>query len=523
MPSISLFPSKAMDLISIEMISSLILLLLYSMNSLLLFGFAFHTCILLQLYRKGTKNKLRMGKAKPPPFPPLDLKSIKASKLPFVSIQLPIYNEFYVVERLLKSVSEILWHRERLEIQVLDDSTDETKEKLQSLVRNFRKKGLPFIYIYRKERTGYKAGALKAGLAKARGEFIAIFDADFCPPPDFLLRGIAYFQEEKLGMLQSRWGHLNAKHSLLTQAQAIGIDGHFIVEQGGRNARKFWINFNGSGGIWRRRCILEAGNWQADTLTEDLDLSYRAELAGWNFGYAPDLVCPAEIPMSVAAFKGQQFRWCKGSIQTALKLSKRIWRSEHNWKIKLEAIVRLLRYCVHPLMLCNIILLPFLLSFANSHIHYFFQFPTEVFFTLVALLCATSLVPSFFYAYAQAQLHSNWPRKALYFPALMLLGAGISLSNTIAWAEALAKKKPIFLRTPKFGMIEKTKTAKQEGPNYKKSSLSPLIFLEIAMGFYCLYSSYFSFSLGYIALSSLISIYACGFFYISLRALWETW
>ena len=344
-----------------ESLYSLTLILLYCIDVLLLFAFSVHTCVLLYLYRSASRANLSKTKGA---FSPLSLalKRTHPKEFPLVTVQLPIYNEFYVVESLLKSITRLQWPRKKLEIQILDDSTDETLMKLQSLLRQYRKEALALVYIHRKNRLGYKAGALKAGLKQARGEFIAIFDADFCPPPDFLLRTIPYFKEENIGMVQTRWGHLNADTSLLTRAQAMGIDGHFVLEQSGRNARKFWINFNGTAGIWRRRCILEAGNWQTDTLTEDLDLSYRAELAGWDFRYLLDIVCPAEIPSTVAAFKGQQFRWCKGSIQTALKLTKRIWHSDYSWKIRLEAIVRLFRYSVHPLML---LLLAFPATVAN--------------------------------------------------------------------------------------------------------------------------------------------------------------
>ena len=504
-----------------EAFYSIILLLFYGIDVLLLFAFGVHTCILLYLYRSARDTCL--GKTKKSRLPPIDLKRIDPKKIPFITIQLPIYNEFYVVERLLKSMAEIQWPRSKLEIQVLDDSTDKTSLKLRRLVRQYRKEALPFVYLHRKQRTGYKAGALKAGLKKARGEFIAIFDADFCPPSDFLLKTLPYFKEEDLGMLQSRWGHLNAKHSLLTRAQAMGIDGHFVLEQSGRSARNFWINFNGTAGVWRRRCILEAGNWQTDTLTEDLDLSYRAELAGWNFRYLLDLVCPAEIPSTVAAFKGQQFRWCKGSIQTAMKLSKRIWHSEYSWKVRWEAIARLFRYSVHPLMLCNMVLcLPLLMLVQKYNLH-IFQLSLSALLSLMAFLCLGSLVSAFFYIYAQAQIYSNWPQKALYFPALMLIGTGVSLNNTLAYWEALSKKRSFFWRTPKLGLTDKKRPSGKLGPLYGTSTLRPILFLEFALGLYCACLSYYAFLVGHFILSVLTVIYACGFLYLSLRAIWEAY
>ena len=270
--------------------------------------------------------------------------------LPVVTIQLPLYNEMYVVDRLVESVCRIDYPRDLLEIQVLDDSTDETREIAELAVRRFAAQGIDIKYIHRTDRTGYKAGALEAGLQVARGEFIAIFDADFIPQPDFLTRTIQYFTDPKVAMVQTRWGHVNEDYSLLTKIQAMLLDAHFVLEHGSRNRGGCFFNFNGTAGIWRRDAIADAGGWQHDTLTEDLDLSYRAQLRGWQFIFLPDHVAPAELPVEMNAFKSQQHRWAKGSIQTFLKLMPRILQSNQPFRVKAEAFFHLSANFNYPLM-----------------------------------------------------------------------------------------------------------------------------------------------------------------------------
>jgi len=331
-----------MDLIAIILIS------VYSLDIVVLFLFGLHCYLMIYLYRRNAEYCVS---GEDEEREPIDLDRISSGSLPIVTVQLPIYNEYYVIDRLLKTTTALKWPKDRLEIQVLDDSTDNTRERARRLVEHYQNLGYDIHHIHRTVRTGHKAGALREGLDFCKGEFIAIFDADFMPTPEFLISTIPYFADDGIGMVQTRWGHINDDYSILTKAQSYGIDGHFMIEQVARNCNNLWMNFNGTGGIWRKRCIIEAGNWQSDTLTEDFDLSYRAELAGWRFRYFRDVVNPAELPATISAFKSQQFRWCKGSIQTALKLIPTILRSRFNWKIKGEAVVHLLNYSVHPLML----------------------------------------------------------------------------------------------------------------------------------------------------------------------------
>jgi cellulose synthase/poly-beta-1,6-N-acetylglucosamine synthase-like glycosyltransferase len=275
--------------------------------------------------------------------------------LPAVTIQLPLYNERYVATRLLEAVGALDYPRDRLEIQVLDDSTDDTTEIVASIADRLRAHGLDVVHLHRRVRTGFKAGALAEGLIAARGEFVAIFDADFVPPPGFLKATLPCFQPD-VAVVQARWGHLNRSFSALTVAQSLGIDGHFAVEQSARARAGLFLNFNGTGGIWRRAAILDAGGWAHDTLTEDLDLSYRAQLRGWRIVYRPDIVCPAELPVLVTGFKSQQRRWAKGSIQTAIKLLPAVMAAPRSPWVKYQAFVHLTYYMIHPLMLASVLL-----------------------------------------------------------------------------------------------------------------------------------------------------------------------
>src|SRR6187397_649203 len=283
--------------------------------------YGWHRYYIVYMYMKNRDRQ-------PKPGPQL-------SPLPVVTVQLPLYNEMYVADRLIESVCALDYPRELLEIQVLDDSTDETRGIAEAAVRRFASQGVDIKYYHRTDRTGYKAGALEAGLRVSRGEFVAIFDADFLPGSDFLLRLMPHFSDSKIGMVQARWGHINQDYSLLTKIQSILLDGHFVLEHGGRNRAGHFFNFNGTAGVWRRTAIESAGGWQHDTLTEDLDLSYRAQLAGWKFVYAPLVVAPAEVPPDIAAFKSQQHRWAKGSVQVFKKLGWRILTSREPLKVKI--------------------------------------------------------------------------------------------------------------------------------------------------------------------------------------------
>ena len=361
---------------------------------------------------------------------------------PMVTVQLPVYNERYVAGRLIQAVAAFDWPRDRLEIQVLDDSDDDTPELIAPLVRELRDRGVRIEVLRRESRVGYKAGALAVGLTRASGQFLAIFDCDFVPPADFLRRAMPEFADPRVGLVQTRWGHLNREYSRLTQAQALGVDGHFAVEQEVRSRAGFLINFNGTAGIWRRTCIEDAGGWSADTLAEDLDLSYRAQLAGWRCAYRKDIVCPAELPAQLHAFKRQQFRWAKGSIQVFLKLKGRVLRSDLRPPQKVGALVHLSLYMVHPFMLASFLLLPPLLLSGSLH-------PI-----IPALFAMASLGPAAMYLASQWEFERpRFARRALLLPYLTILGMGQCLSNTKAVAEAFLGRRSAFLRTPKFGIV----------------------------------------------------------------------
>src|SRR5208337_132166 len=322
------------------------LLIPYFIVLVLLAGYGMHRYILVYLYYKHKKNRT----TEPPVY---------FEQLPRLTVQLPIFNEQYVVERLLESICKLKYPREQLDIQVLDDSTDETVEVARNLVERYAALGNPISYHHRTNRHGYKAGALAEGLKSAKGEFVAIFDADFIPPEDFLLRTVHHFTDPKIGMVQTRWTHINRNYSFLTQVEAILLDGHFVLEHSGRARSGVFFNFNGTAGLWRRVAIDEAGGWQHDTLTEDTDLSYRAQLKGWKFVYAPDIVCPSELPVEMNSFKTQQARWAKGLIQVAKKILPRVWRSRESLTIKMEATLHLTANIAYPLMIVfSVILLP---------------------------------------------------------------------------------------------------------------------------------------------------------------------
>jgi cellulose synthase/poly-beta-1,6-N-acetylglucosamine synthase-like glycosyltransferase len=362
---------------------------------------------------------------------------------PTVTVQLPVFNERHVIARLVDACARLDYPHSRLQIQVLDDSTDQTTAIAHRRAALWRQQGVDVVVVHRAERQGYKAGALAAGLGQAKGEFLAIFDADFVPPPDFLRRIIPHFLDGSggVGFVQARWDHLNRDYSALTRCQALALDGHFAVEQQARQAAGYPFGFNGSAGVWRRACIEDArvGGWQDDTLCEDLDLSYRAQLAGWQARYVNDLAAPAEVPPQLIGFKRQQFRWAKGSVQSLRKLAGRVWQSGWSLPARLEAFCHLGNYLIHPLLLLLLLVtLPLLLLDASP-------------FWPLAYLSVMSVGPPALYATAQRRLcPRGWWRNWAYLPLLMLLGTGLCLNNSQAIWEALRGRGGQFLRTPKF-------------------------------------------------------------------------
>ena len=432
-------------------------------------------------------------------------RNVPTQEWPFVTIQLPIYNERYVVERLIASVCRIDYPKNLLEVQVLDDSTDDTVEIAKSMVTRMKADGFDIDYVHRKDRAGFKAGALKEGLKTAKGSLIAVFDADFIPDPNFLKESIPYFQDPRIGMIQTRWGHLNSDYSLLTRAQSIGIDGHFGVEQASRAWSGFFMNFNGTAGVWRKKTILEAGGWQADTLTEDLDLSYRAQLKGWKLMFASQVVCPGEIPVTINAFKSQQHRWAKGSIQTAKKNLGKLLRSDVSWLVKIQAFLHLTHYMVHPMMLLVV-----LTSIPMLYTQWFFDslaFPIMIF----TLLCLATFGPSSLYLFSQRILYRDWKTRIKYLPLLMCLGTGIAVNNTKAVLEALFDIKSGFIRTPKYGIQNKGERWKSKRYAIPLNSIS---ILEFFLGLYSLSGLLMFLFFSKYLVSPFLLIYTCGFFYV---------
>ena len=397
-------------------------------------------------------------------------------QLPRVTIQLPMYNEMYVVERLIDAVVKMDYPRELLEIQVLDDSTDETVAIAQRRVKLYKEQGLDISYLHRKNRKGFKAGALEEGMKVAKGEFIAVFDADFIPHKHFLTNTIQFFTSAKVAMVQMRWSHLNRNFSLMTNLQSIFLDGHFVIEHTARNRSGRFFNFNGTAGIWRKTAIIDGGGWQHDTLTEDLDLSYRTQMKGWQFIYLPEHSVPAELPVDIMAFKAQQHRWAKGSIQTAKKLLPKIFKAKLPLPVKVEAFFHLAANMAYLLMVpLSISILPVVLIRRNLDWGQMFVYDVPLF------LMATASV-SAFYIVSQKELYSNWTHTFKYLPLLMGLGIGLSINNSVAVLEALFNKESEFVRTPKFGIEKRNDTWASKKYKGNKNLLIPVI--ELALGFY---------------------------------------
>jgi cellulose synthase/poly-beta-1,6-N-acetylglucosamine synthase-like glycosyltransferase len=366
--------------------------------------------------------------------------------------------------------------KDKLEIQLLDDSTDETVEVSRRLVAEWASRGFDIKHIHRIDRSGFKAGALKSGLEKAKGEFVAIFDADFVPKKDFLMKTIPHFHNDGVGMVQTRWEHLNEDYSYLTRAQALALDGHFVIEQQVRNKAGFFINFNGTAGIWRKSCIEDAGNWHADTLAEDLDLSYRAQLRGWKFVFLNDVTSPAELPADINGLKTQQFRWTKGAVETAKKLLPLVWKSKIPLKIKLECTVHLTSNIVFPFILLTAFLNVPLVVIKNTVEGY------DSIFTMMGIFVLASISTFMFYMYAQRAIHLDWRRRLMLFPVFMAGSMGFAVNNTKAVFEALTGKKSAFLRTPKYKIVGADGDWKKK--KYVQKKIGGAVFMEL---FFTLY------------------------------------
>lgn len=431
----------------------LLILLIYTFCLLIMFLAGAGQMALLYYYRKSATASAV---------------SPSQTEYPFVTIQLPVYNERYVIERLLDAAGKLDYPADKYEIQVLDDSDDDTSVIIAGKLPEFRSKGINVIHLQRKERTGYKAGALQYGLERANGEYIAIFDADFIPEPGFLLSTLHHFNSASTGMVQTRWGHLNPDYSILTRILHFGLDGHFTIEQKGRNAAGAYINFNGTAGIWRKKCIEESGGWHFDTLTEDLDLSYRAQLKGWKFTYCEDIVTPAELPVDMFAIKSQQYRWTKGGVETTRKVFGLLWKSPVPLKNKLFGSLHLLGNYLY--------LLIFIAALASIPLLFIDHSEWYTFFTPLLLLLFLFNTVFYYTSFRKANPVHSLKKFAGIFPLFISVSLGMSLHNSIAVLEGIFKKSTPFIRTPKFNILNRKVNWKEN--SYRRPKLTILNFAE---------------------------------------------
>lgn len=443
---------------------------------ILVAGYAF-ALLMINIFSLGqfhlTLHYLRNGNKKP-----AEPANDSAEEFPFVTVQLPVYNELYVIDRLIEAVSQFDYPKDKFEIQVLDDSTDETVERIAEKVKAISSTGIAIQHVRRPERVGFKAGALKYGTTTAKGEFIAIFDADFIPEPDFLKKTTPHFANEQIGMVQTRWGHLNKDYSLITQMQAFGLDAHFTVEQQGRNVADSFMNFNGTAGVWRKQCIQDAGGWQSDTLTEDLDLSYRAQLNGWKFKYLEDVVSPAELPILMPAVKSQQYRWNKGAAETARKNIKNVLTANLSFRKKAHAFFHLLNSSVFVfLLLAATLSIPMLyIKEANPSMGLVFDLGSIFIIGFLA-------IAAFYWASAKKiEPEKTFSYYIFKFPLFLTFSMGLAFHNAIAVLEGYIGRKSPFIRTPKFNVIKNSD--KWEGNKY---IIPKITFATLIEGLFCLY------------------------------------
>jgi cellulose synthase/poly-beta-1,6-N-acetylglucosamine synthase-like glycosyltransferase len=471
---------------------ALALLIIYTAGLIALAGFGVHGLLMVYKYHRLQPSD--------PEMPSLDA----SAALPRVTVQLPLYNEMHVATRLLDAVCALDYPHDLLQIQILDDSTDETTALLRERAAEHRAAGLDVEHLHREHRVGFKAGALRDGLASASGAFIAIFDADFVPPRDFLRRTLPHLiADDGLGMVQTRWEHLNREYSLLTRVQAMALDAHFAMEQQVRNRSRYFMNFNGTAGVWRRACIEDAGNWHLDTLTEDLDISYRAQLRGWRFLYLNDVTVPAELPAEINGLKSQQFRWTKGAIETARKLLMTVWRSDQPLTVKLQATSHLTSNLIFPFVLVvSLLNVPMVLVKSSEPVlsHWFDYLGAFLVATVSTLL---------FYLSAQRDLNSDWKRRMLIFPIFIAGSMGLAVNNTCVVIEALVRRTSEFERTPKYNIV---------GPGdgwsssrYRSARVGIGALVEIALSLYFLVGIILSIHFGELAVIPFQLIFLFGF------------
>jgi cellulose synthase/poly-beta-1,6-N-acetylglucosamine synthase-like glycosyltransferase len=485
---------------------SYIIVILYGVSILLLFFYSLANFNLLLNYLKSKKSKDKSVQ--------FDLS--QPNEIPFVTIQLPIYNEKYVVERLLTTIAKMEYPKDRLEIQVLDDSTDESVAETEALIHKIAKSGLDIKHIRRSTRTGFKAGALKEGLLSTKGEFIAIFDADFVPQKDWLYKTIPYFKNPKIGVVQTRWGHLNRNYSILTKIQAFALDAHFTLEQVGRNSKFHFINFNGTAGVWRKQCILEAGNWESDTLTEDLDLSYRAQLKHWEFKYLEGVVTPAELPAIISAARSQQFRWNKGGAENFSKNAARVLHSETiGFKTKAHGMLHLLNSTMFLAIFTMAVLSVPILYIKNEFAVFEKVFDLLIFFIITSILFFISYWASY------KSIHGGGFKNFLQYIALFItfytIAMGFSFHNTIAVLEGLWGKKSEFVRTPKLNIEGLKEKWKQN--TYLSNTISKNTIVEGILILYFVFAMYSAFLLNDYSLIALHLMLFVGFSYVFVKSI----
>ena len=465
------------------MIIESIIIVIYTIALLLIFAYSLSQLNLLFNYLKAQRKK--------DDAPKFDFKD--PTQIPYITIQLPVYNEMYVMERLLDNIALLEYPQDKLEIQVLDDSTDESFATTAAHIERLSKNGLDIKHVTRSDRSGFKAGALKEGLKVAKGEYIAIFDADFLPEPNWLKRTVPYFRDRNIGVVQTRWGHINREYSLLTKVQAFALDAHFTLEQVGRNSKGHFINFNGTAGIWRKQCILDAGNWEGDTLTEDLDLSYRAQLKNWKFKYLEDVETPAELPVVISAARSQQFRWNKGGAENFQKMMKKVVRSKNiSSKTKVHGILHLL----NSTMFLNVLIVALLsipmLYIKNEYAHlkpYFYVMSFFVLSTIIFFICYWHMFKSIY-----GGGFKQFIKYIGMFFTFFSIAMGFSLHNSIAVIEGHIGKRSDFIRTPKFNISELKDSWK--GNKYLKKNISINVIFEGILMLYFAFGMYSAFVVG---------------------------
>ncbi len=481
------------------------IIIIYTLLLFLLLIYAGHAYLMIYHYIKN-RRKSYCKKSKP--------QSQKSFEdLPFVTFQLPIYNEKYVIRRLLESCCTVDYPKDKFEIQILDDSDDETVTITSNLVRNYCGMGFNVHHIRRGTRCGFKAGALQHGLASARGDLIAVFDADFVVPKNFLIDLIDEFDDPNVAVAQARWGHLNSNYSLFTMAQAITLDGHFVIEQFIRSREQYFINFNGTCGIWRKSAIIDAGGWHADTLAEDMDLSYRAQLKNWKIVFRPDVNVKGELPADIASYRTQQNRWAKGTIQVARKILPKLLKADLPLPVKYESFVHLTCHLIYPALFAIALLSLPIVFFKIEYI------VPSAYFIFASCFTIGFFGYPIYYSLSQRELYPHWRKNIIKIPFIIALCTGVSLSNAIAVFKGLFSNEAVFVRTPKYGFSQNTKNRVDRF--YAEINTPFISYVEVLCGLYLFFSFIYTLVNEQLVLVPFFLLYSCGFFYLGLSSMKE--